>query len=468
MEERETQASTQTKSKQSVICEECKSNPSKYKCPGCSIRSCSLPCVTAHKQRTGCTGKRQQTQFVPLSQFDDNLLLSDYNMLEDVKRVAESAQRMRLKLCRYPHFKLPFPLKNLRNAAGSRRAKLLFLSSGMSKREMNRSYYNQRKKFISWTIEWRFHSTDVVLIDHGIHENTNLCSVIENHLKPGPWKHKLRQFCDEPLESLKFFIRKYPKGPKSPFRQLDIKASLKEQLANLVILEYPVIHVFLPSHSYNFEVMKDDLRGKKVKDSISNNLPSPTGVTFREEEIEDDTSSDPQILDLAKHSECELNYRIGKPSLDTAASQGTNLVLKDDVSAHISQDNTKSSLKTEVPEVADESMNFDFVQSLDRAASQGTKSVLKDDVSVHKSQDNMQSSLKTEVPEVTGEVMNFDFEQGLLDAYYDLFGQGNPNDSFNLEDVFMEEAEVEEQIGDPILRGVIPEEDLEEGEIPGY
>lgn len=62
--------------KEQTLCEECESNLSKYKCPGCSICSCSLPCVKAHKQRTGCTGKRNQTQFVPISQFDDNLLLS--------------------------------------------------------------------------------------------------------------------------------------------------------------------------------------------------------------------------------------------------------------------------------------------------------------------------------------------------------------------------------------------------------
>jgi len=58
------------------VCEECKQNPWKYKCPGCSIRSCALPCVKAHKQRTGCTGKRKFTDVVPLSKFDDNLLLS--------------------------------------------------------------------------------------------------------------------------------------------------------------------------------------------------------------------------------------------------------------------------------------------------------------------------------------------------------------------------------------------------------
>ncbi|KAG9147776.1 hypothetical protein Leryth_018831 [Lithospermum erythrorhizon] len=233
-------------SNKACICEECKTNIAKYKCPACSFRSCSLPCVKSHKQHTGCTGKKLYNHVVPLSQFDDSLLLSDYNMLEDVKRVAESAHRARVKLGAHAHFRLPFHLKSLRSAAGSRRTKILFLPSGMLKRQANRTYYNNRKKFISWTIEWKFHSTDVVLVDHGVHENTSLCSVIGKHFQSGPWNHKLKQFSSEPLDSLKLFIRKFPKDPKSPFRKLDIKAPLREQLANLVILEYPVIHVFLP------------------------------------------------------------------------------------------------------------------------------------------------------------------------------------------------------------------------------
>jgi hypothetical protein len=76
MEGQEGPAPTNPSAKDAPLCEECKANPSKYKCPGCSVRSCSLPCVKAHKQRAGCTGKRNQTQFVPLSQFDDNLLVS--------------------------------------------------------------------------------------------------------------------------------------------------------------------------------------------------------------------------------------------------------------------------------------------------------------------------------------------------------------------------------------------------------
>ncbi|XP_047975911.1 box C/D snoRNA protein 1-like [Salvia hispanica] len=299
MEEKQEQVTSSDNKPNPNLCNECNINASKYKCPGCSLRTCSLSCVNSHKQRTACTGKRPLTNFVPISQFDDNQLVSDYKMLEDVKRIADCAQRTRVAVCGSSHFRLPHPLKHLRGAAASRRIKLLFLSSGMSRRVKNKTFYNHRKKSISWTVEWRFHSTDVVLLDHGIHENSTFFSVIENHLKPGPWNHQLKQFCDESIDSLKFFIRKYPKGPKSPFCQLDINAPIHEQLANIVILEYPVIHVFLPSHSYDFDVIQVANRSKV--EPAQRDYPSPKGVTFKEEEIEDGGSPDPLVSDLLSH-----------------------------------------------------------------------------------------------------------------------------------------------------------------------
>ncbi|XP_013590787.1 PREDICTED: box C/D snoRNA protein 1-like [Brassica oleracea var. oleracea] len=276
----------------SSVCGECKLKPWKYKCPGCSIRSCGLPCVKAHKQRTGCTGKRKVTDFVTLSHFDDSLLLSDYRMLEETKRVAESAKRMRNQICKNPYFKESQRTK-LRAAAARGSTNLLFLSSGMLNRERNQTRYDNRSKCISWTIEWRFHSTDVVLVDHGVGEDTSLCSVIENHLKPGPWIHKLKPFCDVDLVSLKLFIRQHQKGAKATFKELDIKASLRQQLAKVAIVEYPVIHVYLPSQSYDFEGIRDFYH--------LNTTPDPNGslyyshgdttegkITSREEEIGED------------------------------------------------------------------------------------------------------------------------------------------------------------------------------------
>ncbi|CAK9140343.1 unnamed protein product [Ilex paraguariensis] len=455
MEERKEPTRTNPNPEQQALCEECKSIPSKYKCPGCSIRSCSLPCVKAHKQRTGCTGKRKPTKFVPISQFDDNLLLSDYNMLEDVKRIAESAQRMRVKVCGYSHFRLPFPLKSLRKAAASRRTKLLlpfplkslrkaaasrrtkllFLSSGMSKRGANRTCYDNRKKFISWTIEWRFHSTDIALIDHGVHENTNLCSLIEKHLKPGPWNHGLRQFCEEPLDSLRFFIRKYPKGPRSPFLELDIKAPIREQLANLVILEYPVIHVFLPSHSYDFEVVKVAIPQKpELKESVTNNCPRPKGVTFKEEEIEEGVSSDPKVFDLMKHIHPDAVFQTPHQKRGTAKN---------------SNDSLNRPLLARVAE--------------------GTKPILGNGVSIQKAVDDpaYSSAMIKEVGVL--EDMDFDFEQGLIDAYSDIVAQINPDDFLDLEGVFTRDVEQVERMDHANFSGVLPvEEELEEGEIPGF
>ncbi|KAL5760561.1 hypothetical protein ACOSQ2_019399 [Xanthoceras sorbifolium] len=418
----EQNSKTKEKGEAILLCEECKEKTSKYRCPGCSIQTCSLPCVKSHKQRTGCSGKRSLTHFVPLSRFDDTILLSDYNLLEETKRVADSAERLRGKLCGpasgYPYFKLPYYLRSLKNAAASRRTKVLFLPTGMTKRENNQTRYDQRKKLISWTIEWRFHSTDVVLFDHRVHEDTTLCSVIEKHLKLGPWNHQLRQFCEEKLDCLKFFIRKYLKGPKSPFRELDIKAPIRQQLSDVVLLEYPIIYVFLPSHSYDFEVVKDSqpvARRPMLTDSVSNVYESPKGVPFRVEEIEEDVStSDTRVLDLMKPVKSNPGPRISNQ--DRMSEKASN--------------------------------NSDSPSFSRTAAGNGSF-----------------FSSKADEPGAS-EDMLFDFDQDLIDAYSDLIGEINPDDFLDFGSIFDKEAGVQER-GDftNSSGGYFVEEELEEGEI---
>jgi hypothetical protein len=57
-------------------CDVCGEQPHKYRCPGCGVRSCGLPCVQRHKAASGCSGKRDRLAFVPLSEFEDRTLLS--------------------------------------------------------------------------------------------------------------------------------------------------------------------------------------------------------------------------------------------------------------------------------------------------------------------------------------------------------------------------------------------------------
>lgn len=203
-------------------------------------------------------------------------------------------------------------------------------------------------------------------------------------------------------------------GQRSPFLQLDINAPIREQLSNLVLLEYPVIHVFLPSHPINFQVIKDLVPPKRhFKESVPNSELSPKGITFREEEIDDDSSTDPQVLDLMK--QVKPNQTLGGPEKEfrpclTKADQDSEQVVKNDMCVHKGEgDNLNSGSKTEEQGNL-ESMDFDFD-------------------------------------------CDFDFEQGLIDTYSDLISETNPDDFLDLEGVFPEEVDLEE---------------LEEGEIPGF
>ena len=57
-------------------CEVCGDNVSKYRCPQCHLKTCSLTCIKKHKSQSKCTGVRDKTQYVPKDQFGDLQLLS--------------------------------------------------------------------------------------------------------------------------------------------------------------------------------------------------------------------------------------------------------------------------------------------------------------------------------------------------------------------------------------------------------
>lgn len=77
------------------ICTICNEAISLYRCPRCSIRTCSLTCCRIHKSRgDGCNGLRDRVAFTSLRNFSDSTVLSDYHFLEDVLTVQESGKRV--------------------------------------------------------------------------------------------------------------------------------------------------------------------------------------------------------------------------------------------------------------------------------------------------------------------------------------------------------------------------------------
>ncbi|KAK7287234.1 hypothetical protein RIF29_00386 [Crotalaria pallida] len=104
-----------------------------------------------------------------------------------------------------------------------------------------------------------------------------------------------------------------------------MKSPIRQQLANVDILEFPVVFVFLPSHRINFEVIKNAnptiqkplQKGSEVNQSIK-------GLSFREEEIEDDNSSaDLRVFDLMKHQESSSSPQM--PRQNNCSEKASNV-----------------------------------------------------------------------------------------------------------------------------------------------
>lgn len=82
-------------SKTSAPCAQCAVAQAKYTCPGCSARTCSLPCSKAHKAATACSGVRNPAAYVPMNAYSYSALMSDYTFLEDLGRKSDGVRRDR-------------------------------------------------------------------------------------------------------------------------------------------------------------------------------------------------------------------------------------------------------------------------------------------------------------------------------------------------------------------------------------
>lgn len=66
------------------ICEVCGKRVSKYTCPRCETKICSLDCTKTHKIQASCSGVREKTEYVPLNHYNDVAMWRDLAFLREV------------------------------------------------------------------------------------------------------------------------------------------------------------------------------------------------------------------------------------------------------------------------------------------------------------------------------------------------------------------------------------------------
>ncbi|PVU99936.1 hypothetical protein BB559_000275 [Furculomyces boomerangus] len=279
-------------------CSICNIQISKYKCPGCEIRTCCLECVKKHKVQSGCTGERSKAHYIKLKEFTENDFYSDYSFINEYSRLCSTLKRkgpdVRNKLNSENTFitnNLNKPGKILKQNMGMFASKqkfnrktflllkmakqksnitILTMPDGMLKRRNNRSYYNINKEKIFWTIEFIVNNknenkdTETISIsEYNLDEDTKLDDLWnqykylflnESNGKNDQtiFKSYMSQNARNQLQNLlkktdhktiSFYLKSAFSMIKDRFVKINGDISLAEALENQRIVEYPSIKV---------------------------------------------------------------------------------------------------------------------------------------------------------------------------------------------------------------------------------
>ncbi len=222
-------------------CQVCEQQTAKYTCPRCSVKTCSVGCVRAHKERTACDGIRDVTGYVAKTDMSNLTLLSDYRFLEHVDRNIEQLSRKRLQH-RPPVKKRNFVQQTLSNIARDHGVSLRFLPADFSKHKKNTIRFEKRPDatFLLWSVEFLFPDFDKAAhVLFPVHQQTLLKDVLSDLFDPAKttpdFYFKVKEAKDKPLRA---FLLTHGKR-----REIDLESSLASALTGSTVFEYPTIVV---------------------------------------------------------------------------------------------------------------------------------------------------------------------------------------------------------------------------------
>ena len=232
---------------ENALCEECQDAIAKYCCPQCQRRTCSLICVNAHKETSGCSGKRDRTQYVGRGELDERVLLSDFKFLEEVQLAGDVAKRVKPPA---PRNKLPHHLQTLIEQANRRGVHLHLLTPGMDRRRNNTSRYDGKHDILSWRVEWQFPLAKANAVDVRVREDAIIKDVLLKHLETVPGETlripELENYVKSAVCDLNVLMRKELTAANNPlYYNIDLSKTLKEVLSGKVMVEFPVLLVVL-------------------------------------------------------------------------------------------------------------------------------------------------------------------------------------------------------------------------------
>lgn len=269
-------------------CQECKQRAALYQCPRCARITCSLACCQVHKEKTGCSGKRDRTTFRRLEEMNDAALQSDFFFLEDVLRqvdgskrvlkqvgvgttngkhdatnnMSESREHPMLQLAaiiaqdtlmdptleeegasrkRQKTHESPLPPKwrRLVQQAHERKITLLLMPPGMERHKSNTTFHNVKNDTLHWKVEFVCHlEKQILLTCNKLQESATLSAELIRLMQD--------RNIDIDVKDMHLLLKKLPCPANHPrYVQIANDQTLNEAMAGMTVIEYPTIDVVM-------------------------------------------------------------------------------------------------------------------------------------------------------------------------------------------------------------------------------
>ncbi|KAJ3598982.1 hypothetical protein NHX12_032945 [Muraenolepis orangiensis] len=261
-------------------CGVCGAGEARYTCPACRKHSCSVMCVKKHKKQSGCSGLRDKTAFVGLSEFDELNLLNDYRFLEDTSRMSGSSSRD--PLIRAPH--ISFKAKKLTACAKKMNITLKFLPVTFTKsRENSTMFFTKEKRFL-WHLKLIFPQSDAQFSERRVSDGQSITQILTPYVHPSEsdpvTRQKLKMYAQATFNHMKVFLRAEGERANSlRYYELDLGKSLRDNFSYKMLIEYPELHIVLQGHFQDYPLKAEpgsDRTEEEVQETnkVAQALPS--------------------------------------------------------------------------------------------------------------------------------------------------------------------------------------------------
>lgn len=236
----------------------CDFNLAKYTCPKCEVKTCCLKCLQIHKTELNCNGIRDKTKYVPLKNIDESILMGDYIFLENCTQYTNARKQDKiLQFTAHSNKYLPKNLNKLRKAASERQVNLRFLLPNFEKHKINSTCYDWSSKVVYWHVEWHFLNVNKIFVDSRCYENSSIGELLEKYFSFQDVNYcDLEYYKSRGISNMTILLKAEGiHNAKSRFYRFNAFETLKNNLRNKTIIEYPEIYVVYETDCDDFDII---------------------------------------------------------------------------------------------------------------------------------------------------------------------------------------------------------------------